>query len=175
MNEPRDGQAAVELPDGNALVAGGCSAVCDTGQITATTEEFDAQAGYWFSVGSMTQARFSPMAAVLGDGDVLVAGGSNYCCRYYASADLFTTTSLAVNPTSGPVGQKVTVSGRGFYASEPVVITWEFANVARVKTDADGAFVVKFKVPAGQTGQVSVEARGQRSFAAATATFHVTS
>ena len=43
MSVPRDDQAAVELPNGNALVAGGCTAECDGGQITATAEEFDPQ------------------------------------------------------------------------------------------------------------------------------------
>jgi WD40 repeat protein len=175
MNVPRDGQAAVELPDGNALVAGGCSAVCDSGQITATTEEFDAQGGYWFSLGTMSQGRYDATATVFGDGDVLVAAGSDYFCGCLASADLFTNTSLSIQPASGPVGQKVVLSGRGFYAFEPVVVTWEFSKVARVKTDADGAFVVKLRVPQGSSGQDVVEARGQKSFAAASTSFQVTS
>jgi hypothetical protein len=174
MQEPQDGQAAVELPGGDALVVGGCTSVCDSGQITAATEEFDAQAGYWFDVGSMTQARFKPSATVLSDGDVLVAGGSDYCCDYYASADLFTTTSISVDPTSGAVGQRVTLSGRGFYAFEAVDIFWQFSKVARVKTDAQGAFVVKFKVPPGSPGQVTVQAQGQKSFGGASTSFEVT-
>ncbi len=174
MNEPRDGQAAVELPGGNVLVAGGCTDVCDTGDITATTEEFDAQAGYWFSEGSMTQPRYDPTATVLDDGDVLVAGGSDYCCDYYASADLFTNTSVSVHPTSGPVGRRVTLSGRGFYAFEPVVVYWEYTRVAGVKTDGDGAFVVKLTVPPGPPGQDTIEARGERSYGGASTSFDVT-
>jgi hypothetical protein len=174
LQVPRDGQAAVELPGGNAIVVGGCTSVCDTDQITATTEEFDAEYGYWFSVGSMTQARFNPSATVLGDGDVLVAGGSDYCCDYYASADLFTNTSISVDPTSGSVGQKVTLSGRGFYGLEHVEITWQLAKVARVETDAGGAFVVKFRVPQGAPGQDSIQASGQKSFGGASTTFQVT-
>jgi N-acetylneuraminic acid mutarotase len=172
---PRDRQAAVELPNGNALVAGGCTAECDGGQITATAEEFDAASGFWFSLGSMTQARGGPTATVLTDGDVLVAGGSDFCCQEFASADLFTTASIAVSPTSGPVGQKVTLSGRGFFAFEPVVVTWEFAQIARVKTDATGAFAVKFPVPPGSTGKVLVQVEGQKSFASPTTRFQVTS
>jgi Kelch motif/Galactose oxidase, central domain/IPT/TIG domain len=175
MQEPRDGQAAVELPGGDALVVGGCTSVCDTDQITATTEEFDAQYGYWFSVGSMSQARFKPSATVLGDGDVLVAGGSDYCCDYYASADLFTFTSISVSPASGPAGVKVTLSGRGFYAFEPVLVIWNSTmQVARVKTDSSGSFLVKFKVPAGAPGEYTIEALAQKSFARASTSFQVT-
>jgi hypothetical protein len=175
MNVPRDGQAAVELPNGDALVAGGCSLTCNSDRPTATTEDFDEQAGYWFSAGSMTEPRGDPPATVLRDGDVLVAGGSASCCQYLSSADLLTITSLSVDPASGPVGRKVVISGRGFYAFEPVVVTWEFSKVARVKTDADGAFVVKLKVPPGSPGQDVIEARGEKSFATASTGFQVTS
>ena len=155
-------------------MVGGCTAECDSSQITATTEEFDAQDGFWFSVGSMTQARVDPSATVLADGDVLVAGGSDYCCDFFASADLFTNTSVSVHPTSGVVGRRVRVSGHGFFAFEPVVVSWGFASIASVKTDADGAFVVKVTVPSDPPGQVEVDARGQKSFAGASTSFDVT-
>ena len=58
------------------------------------------------------------------------------------------------------MGRRVTLSGRGYYAFEPVVVTWEFAKIARVKTDADGAFVVKVTVPSGRPGKVMIEAEG---------------
>ena len=174
MSVPREGQAATELPDGNALVVGGCSAECDSGLITASTEEFESHGGYWFDVGSMTQPRYEPSATLLGDGDVLVAGGSDYCCEEFATADLFTIESIFVHPTSGHVGRRVTLSGRGYFAFEPVVVTWRFSKIARVKTDADGAFVVKLTVPSGPPGKVMIEAEGEKSFSSASTTFQVT-
>jgi Kelch motif/Galactose oxidase, central domain len=174
MSVARAGQAAVELPNGNALVAGGCNAECFNGQIIATTEEFDAQSGFWFSVGSMTQARWDPTATVLSDGDVLVTGGGDHCCQEFASTDLFTSVSLSVHPTSGPVGTRITVSGHGFYAFEQVVITWQFAKIARVETDSGGEFVVKLTVPAGSPGRRMIQAQGQKSFTSASTTFQVT-
>ncbi len=174
MHSPREGQVAVELLGGNVLVAGGCTAECDSGQITASAEEFDASSGYWFPLGSMTQARYDPSATVLADGDVLVAGGSDYCCDYYASTDLFTSTQASVHPTSGPVGRRITLSGHGFYAVEPIVVTWDFSKIARVKTDAQGAFVAKFTVPSGPPRQDTIEATGQKSFSSASTTFQVT-
>jgi N-acetylneuraminic acid mutarotase len=173
MQEPREEQAAVALPDGNALVVGGCTEQCDNGQITATTEEFDLD-GFWFSLGSMTQSRVDPTATVLADGDVLVAGGSDSCCDFFASADLFTNTSMSAHPTSGPVGRGVKLSGHGFFGFEPVVVLWRSTSIARVKTDADGAFEVKVQVPPGQPGRVQIDARGQRSFAGASTSFDVT-
>ena len=131
MSVPREGQAAVELPDGNALVVGGCTAECDSGQITATAEEFDAQGGYWFCVGSMTQARARPV------GDACSATAT---CWWPAAATTAASTSparictpldLGVGPPDQrPVGRRVTLNGRGFFAFEPVVVTWRFSKIA---------------------------------------------
>jgi WD40 repeat protein len=175
MSVPRDGQAAVELPNGDALVVGGCIKTCDSDVNTATTEEFDTQGSFWFSVGSTTVARYDPMATVLGDDDVLVAGGSNYCCgQFFSSADLFTNTELSVRPTSGPVGRRFTVRGHGFYGNEPVAIFFDFSQTARVRTDAAGDFVAKLRVPQHPPGEYVVEADGQRSFGRAQTSFEIT-
>ena len=165
MNVPRDGQAAVELPNGDALVAGGCTLTCDSNVNTATAEEFDPQGSFWFSVGSMTVARYNQTATVLADGDVLEAGGTNHCCaQFYASADLFTSTELSVHPTSGPVGRRITIKGHGFYGNEPVAIFFDFSRILRVRTDTEGDFVAKLSVPDHPPGTYVVEAVGLQSF-----------
>jgi hypothetical protein len=70
---------------------------------------------------------------------------------------------------------KVTLSGRGFYAFERVLVIWNSTTqVARVKTDSSGSFLVKFKVPAGAPGEYTIEALAQKSFARASTSFQVT-
>ena len=172
LNEPRSGQAAVELPDGNALVVGGCTAVCDTGQITATTEEFDAQADYWFTVGSMTQARFDPTATVLADGDVLVAAGSNYCCDLLRQCG-----SLHVHVDLGQSDQRS--RRREGHPERPWVLRLragrcdlEFSKVADVKTDVQRLLRREVQGPGRDPpGRYTIEALGQKSFARASTAF----
>jgi hypothetical protein len=175
MSVPRDGQAAVELRNGDALVAGGCTLTCDSDMNTATAEEFDAQGSYWFSVGSMTVSRYDQTATVLGDGDVLEAGGTNHCCaQFYTSADLFTSTELSVHPTSGPVGRRITIRGHGFYGKELVAVFFDFSRIFRVRADTAGDFVAKLRVPDHPPGTYLVGADGLQSFAQVQTSFEIT-
>jgi len=73
MNVPRSAAAAVRLPDGKVLVAGGTSLGPTSGN---TAEIYDPATNTWASTGSLHDARFEDMAtALLPGGRVLVAGG----------------------------------------------------------------------------------------------------
>ena len=74
MNEGRTDHAATLLPDGTVLAAGGVSGSSVIG-LLASAELFDPGSGSWTATGSMTEARANPMATLLPDGTVLVAGG----------------------------------------------------------------------------------------------------
>jgi len=61
------------LPSGEVLVAGG-----NTGAtITSLAEIYDPDLNYWSSTRSMQNARFSFGIVLLGNGEVLAAGGKN--------------------------------------------------------------------------------------------------
>jgi len=62
------GQAAVLLPAGQVLVAGGTTSEPDA-------ERYDLAAGRWFAAASMSANRLAPIAALLPDGSALVCGG----------------------------------------------------------------------------------------------------
>ena len=72
--------AAAALPDATVVVSGGCcTATVPPGDL-AGTDAFDptdnAGAGGWRSLGALAQAREAHSAVVLGDGTVVVMGGS---------------------------------------------------------------------------------------------------
>jgi hypothetical protein len=174
MHFPRDGQTATLLTDGLVMVTGGCIVECDSRKLTATTELYDPSGSFWFTAEPMTQARYGDSATLLGDGDVLVAGGGDYCCQVYASAELYTPTVLFDDPTSGPVGQQVKLTGGGFFAHEGVAITWDGRPLARTRSSSQGTLAVTVTVPSASVGTHSIDARGSRSFATAQVAFRVT-
>jgi len=175
MGVGRSGQTATLLTDGLVLVTGGCTTYCEQGLAAASSEVYND--GYWYFAAPMTTGRYEDAATLLADGNVLAVGGVvKLCCDATASAEVYTSTLLAVSPASGPVGQAITISGSGFFAGEVVKVRWDYSGkaLASAKTSDTGTFVVHATVPASPTGAQTISAIGQRSFAGATATFDVT-
>lgn len=93
MFTPRAGHAAVALPDGRVLVAGGWTGE----EATASAEIYDPVTGEWTAVADMNTTRESLMAVPLPDGRVLISGGLDP-----APAELFdpaTATFSAIKQT----------------------------------------------------------------------------
>jgi hypothetical protein len=76
----RFGQSATRLSNGTVLVAGGFyepfPGSTDTPAYLADAELYDPATGSWSTTGSLNQPRSDALATLLGDGTVLVAGGS---------------------------------------------------------------------------------------------------
>jgi N-acetylneuraminic acid mutarotase len=177
MNTPRFGHTATLQVDGRVMVAGGCTASsCGHGQITATTEFYDPASGYWYPGPSMVQARFGASAVRMADGNVLVAGGSDYCCTTYDSAERFTPTLVTDDPHEGPAGQVVVVRGSGFYAHETVRITWDggVRPIGSARTSDRGTLTTTVTVPTATPGAHLFTASGSTSYASAQVAFTVT-
>jgi hypothetical protein len=99
-----------------------------------------------------------------------------------------TTTTLAVpanascalSPTRGPAGARVTLSCRGFAASERVEVTFGATVLVTAKATADGEVAASFAVPSGFAGshypgrKDTFQAKGRQSGKVASATFTVT-
>ncbi|MGC2695965.1 MAG: kelch repeat-containing protein [Candidatus Angelobacter sp.] len=92
MHSRRSTFSAVALKDGRVLVMGGLSG----GQypyhkVEATAEIYDAETGHFTQTGSMEFPRYKQGAALLPDGKVLVAGGSNEDGRQtmYSNTEIF--------------------------------------------------------------------------------------
>jgi large repetitive protein len=74
LHTPRYFYTAVLLNTGKVLVAGGCNAAsCNT--VTATAELYDPSTGAFSTTGPLSVARDYQAAALLANGNVLVAGG----------------------------------------------------------------------------------------------------
>ena len=84
------------------------------------------------------------------------------------------TPNLSLNPTSGPVGTTVTVSGANFYPSSTVTIKYSGSTVATTKSTASGSLPsgVTFTVPASTAGSHLVSATDSKGYTIA-ATFTV--
>jgi len=97
MHVGRQYQTATLLSDGDVLVAGGFVSCDDDFCLDTTTAElYDPTTGRWKMTGSMRGPREQFTATLLGDGDVLVAGGlnaANYNLAGMKSADLYDPTT----------------------------------------------------------------------------------
>ncbi len=175
MNTGRFGAAATLLPSGLVLMTGGCTGGCpDSRPVVSGAEVYNS--GFWDPAAAMTQPRVFHAATLLANGDVLVAGGeATFEGPPSRTAELYTPTLLFAHPSRGAAGQRVTVSGGGFYARETVKLSWDGSQVlARLKTSASGTFAGVVTIPRAAPGQHTLSALGQRSFASAAASFTVT-
>ena len=72
------------------------------------------------------------------------------------SSSFSVTSTMTINPTSGPVDTSVTVTGAGFQASRPIAITYDgvpiTASSSPTTIGSNGSFTIGFKVPAGASG-----------------------
>ncbi|MFB9237864.1 Kelch repeat-containing protein [Plantactinospora siamensis] len=112
MHTARWGHSAARLPDGTVLVAGG-TAVRSAQSLGAlrSAERFDPATGAWTETAPMTDARTGHLSLVLGNGQVLVVGGSvptghgdeaalAFCELYDPAADRWTPTGSLLVPRS---------------------------------------------------------------------------
>lgn len=77
MTQARWGHTATLLPDGKVLVTGGALfPPSGSGKVFASAELYDPNSGLWTATGSLAEARVGHIAILLGNGRVLVLGGS---------------------------------------------------------------------------------------------------
>src|SRR2546427_796900 len=101
---------------------------------------------------------------------------SNNIIPRASSISLLSTISL--DPTSGPVGTTVTVTGTLFFPNSDVTVSYDGTAVATnpstITTDLAGGFTATFTVPTSTAGSHTVEAKDTASDSAS-AQFTVTS
>ena len=95
-----------------------------------------------------------------------------------AFANFIVKPSITLNPTNGPIGSLVTVTGTGFAASQTVAVTFAGGAVTtipvNVKTDGLGFFAANFTVPTGQTAGAKNVVATDANLNSATTAFSVT-
>ena|ERR1022692_862716 len=91
MTQPRCLHMATLLPSGEVLVAGGVDSLFNSPNTATTAELYNPSTGVWQTTGSLNVSR-ATAAALLENGQVLVAGGYNTfnnIFTYLASAELY--------------------------------------------------------------------------------------
>jgi hypothetical protein len=149
------------IKEGGATIKFGFTPLSFTGNAGATYSVTVADYGssffdHWDN-GSTTRTR----TLTLGSDTVVIA--------------FYRTPTLSLNPTSGPAGTSIYVTGIHFYPNSSVVVTYgdEQKSVASATTNSVGAFVVSFAAPALGTGIHSVSVTDAKGWKA-TATFEET-
>ena len=101
-------------------------------------------------------------------------GVDDNCEWNFSTSGSTSNPTISINPTSGPVGTSVTVTGNGFAPISTVAITFGGSNVATVTPTSNGGFTATFRVPLSSSiGDQTVKAtQGSNS---ASKTFTVTS
>ncbi|MGB8171045.1 MAG: hypothetical protein WCF01_00290, partial [Nitrososphaeraceae archaeon] len=69
-------------------------------------------------------------------------------CKWnFSTAGSSSNPTITINPTSGPVGTAVNVTGNGFDPISTVAITFGGSSVSTVPPTASGGFTATFRVP----------------------------
>jgi N-acetylneuraminic acid mutarotase len=126
MATSRDSHTATLLGDGTVLAVGGRNldcANCGPIPVLSSAERYNTSSNAWASGGSMANPRYQHTASLLGNGTVLVAGGSNAiidscsCTTFLSAAELYDPTSNTWSSTgslaTGRYGHTATVLSNG--------------------------------------------------------------
>ncbi len=134
MNVARIYYSATLLANGEVLVAGGENSTV-TNSPLASAELYNPATGAWTFTGNMTVPRLGPLAVLLQNGQVLVAGGSNGSSTltsaelYNPSTGAWTATGSLLTAGGGsltllPNGQVLAVQGSSAELYNPAAGTW---------------------------------------------------
>jgi hypothetical protein len=142
--------AAALLPNGKVLLSGGLSEQNDT--VTDGTELYDSSTGASSATADMTMRRFGHSATLLGDGTVMIAGGSSsvFSGSLSTSAEMYDPATGAFSRT----GEMTVV--RGYH-------TATLLNDGSVLITGGGAerYTPAVPVPAPVLFSLSGDGRGQ--------------
>lgn len=104
--------------------------------------------------GSFTRDAVTIPVSNNGSHEVKVVDASNN----QSTTEFITKQQATISPTSGPIGEEVTISGTGFAATSNTTIFFDGSEVTSALTDDNGSFTGKFSVPSGTTDTCIVEA-----------------
>jgi galactose oxidase-like protein len=98
MTIPRANHTATLLVSGEVLITGGLSDCFSSGTVISQAELYDPTTGTFSPTGAMDFASYSQAAALLGNGEVLVMGGSS-SGGCFSNADLYDPNTGTFTPT----------------------------------------------------------------------------
>ena len=105
LRVPRGGTSMAALADGRLVIVGGSSAASPPLDVVSVVEVYDPTAGRVKRAGRLAVLRAGAVSALLGDGLVLVAGGTDgsllqgTCCTTLSSAEIYDPATGQSVPT----------------------------------------------------------------------------
>jgi len=121
---------------------------------TDVTIDFDGSTGTKKSDGNGDfTVTFGVPASTAGVHTVTASEGTKS-----ASKPFTVISSIALDPTSGPVGSSVNVTGNGFGSNSTVNLEFDSTPLSPANTDNEGSFSSAFTVPASANGPHNVTA-----------------
>ena len=112
------------------------------------------------------QASLSIPATVNG-AHTVDAYGSTTPASSITDKDLTILAKITLNPTSGNVGDSVSIDGTGFTGSKTVVVTFGTTSViSDISSDSSGSFTGTFSTPKGASGDIEVVAKDENNVSA---------
>jgi hypothetical protein len=127
-----------------------------TSTVTITFDTTTVTTATTNSSGTLAAAAFTVPSTSRGTHTVKVKDeGNNYATTTFSVAQ-----NVTLNPTSGPSGTTVTITGNGFGASKVITVKYNNISVttspASVTTNSTGYFTATFSVPTGVAGTYEV-------------------
>src|SRR2546428_22535 len=175
-----------------------------TSTLTVTTQDISGNtlAGLYITLkqsGTTVATGFSPVTFTLNNGvqyTVTAAGYKTHVFDHWLDTGstsssrtitintnsqitaVYRTTALSLNPTSGPAGTKVTISGRNFAANSGITISYDNNAItttpATITTDSTGGFTGSITVPSSSAAGTHTVKATDASANSASASFTVT-
>jgi len=104
---------------------------------------------------------FAVPTAVKGE-HIIDASGTVTTAAEVPNVTFIVGPSLLIQPTAGYVGDQVTIMGSGFAANETdITATYDTSQVvSNITSDANGAWVANFRIPASSAGKHPITAAG---------------
>ena len=162
MTSARDSHTATLLGSGKVLVAGGFGGTGNPFSCLATAELYDPSgAGSFSATGSMTSARITHTATLLGSGKVLLAGGVSSPGNHLASAELYDPSGAGTFASTGSMAVARGYHTATLLGSGKVLVATGIdsgINVAGVELydpSGAGAFSLTDPLPMGFTGHTA--------------------
>jgi hypothetical protein len=144
MSLPRGGHAALTLPNGKILLAGGSNGE----ELLHSTDIYDPDTGTWTEAADLHFPRVSHSATLLHDGRILIAGGAfeeGNGLHVLDTAELYGTALLTLNATAYCTGDSWNLKVVDAIANASIHlmgttngISWDVQGWA--KTDANGNY-----------------------------------
>lgn len=142
MSTAREGHAATLLNNGKVLITGGHKDRREAMKVHASAELYDPVAGRFSATGDMTKVRHKHAAALLPDGNVLIAGGSDNRDRQgqYSDAEIYDPSRGSFKPIGDMNSARYKLTGAVVVLKDGKVLIAGGASIVEIYDPSRNSF-----------------------------------